>query len=187
MNSFVSSYFEIPCLASLLAFSIYTLFCFKRLSFRANKAPLFSVMSSNWAPNVRDTRSRITMAIIIPTSVLSQPQKVPDFLPHQSCLFSVVSSMIYVGIVIYIWLLNYWAAPPSFLWHKLPLNVSLPLLSLCYLYFFVTEPSQWYFMIHKCRLFFFELNSALKFFLTFGNFLGLCILNKSGFKSTGKF
>ena len=155
MNSFVSSYFEIPCLASLLAFSIYTLFCFKRLSFRANKAPLFSVMSSNWAPNVRDTRSRITMAIIIPASVLSQPQKVPDFLPHQSCLFSVVSSMIYVGIVIYIWLLNYWAAPPSFLWHKLPLNVSLPLLSLCYLYFFVTEPSQWYFMIHnKCWIFF---------------------------------
>ena len=47
------------------------------------------------------------MAIIIPASVLSQPQKVPDFLPHQSCLFSVVSSMIYVGIVIYIWLLNY--------------------------------------------------------------------------------
>ena len=74
MNSFVSFYFEIPCLASLLAFSIYTLFCFKRLSFRANKAPLFSVMSSNWAPNVRDTRSRITMDIIISASVVTTPK-----------------------------------------------------------------------------------------------------------------
>ena len=164
MNSFVSFYFEIPCLASLLAFSIYTLFCFKRLSFRANKAPLFSVMSSNWAPNVRDTRSRITMAIIISASVVTTP-KVPDFLPHQSCLFSVVSAMIYVGIVIYIWLLNYWPL------HRLSCDTNCPLMCPCPFSLFVIYISLslnrhndilWFTI---CTAYsFFKLNSTLKFF-----------------------
>lgn len=164
MNSFVSFYFEIPCLASLLAFSIYTLFCFKRLSFRANKAPLFSVMSSNWAPNVRDTRSRITMDIIISASVVTTPKSPWFSAPSKLFVFCGQLDDLCWDCYLYL-LLNYWPL------HRLSCDTNCPLMCPCPFSLFVIYISLslnrhndilWFTI---CTAYsFFKLNSTLKFF-----------------------